>query len=315
MTGSRHSRAFSIHGPRAEIEILRAESLTGLPWLAHGFSTRAGGYSKAYGGNALNLGETKEDTPRTVKRNLARFLSSLDESGKSAGWEVIGLRQVHSGIVHRVTRTWLRNHHKQGLKQSRPPAGDGLITSGPGILLVVRTADCLPVMVADPQHQAVGVFHAGWRGTLARITEKGIGEMRACFGTEPGDLRAAIGPGIHSCCYEVGRELADRFHSQFAYAPELFQERASDDEIRHRYPLLFMNMRAPGHGEAPRKLYLDLVEANRRQLLAAGVAAENISVSALCTSCRTDLLFSHRAEKGVTGRMLAVVGIRKTVTR
>jgi YfiH family protein len=257
----------------------------------------------------------KEDSAGSVKRNLARFLSALDESGRPAGWEVIGLRQVHSGIVHRVTRGWLREHHLQGRKQSRPPAGDGLITSEPGILLAVRTADCLPVMVADPRHRAVGVFHAGWRGTLARITEKGIGEMRAGFGTEPGDLRAAIGPGIHSCCYEVGRELEDQFHSQFGYARELFQERACDDEIHRKYPLLFMNMRAPGHGEAPRKLYLDLVEANRRQLLAAGVAAENISVSGLCTCCRTDLLFSHRGEKGVTGRMLAVVGARKTVTR
>ena len=172
------------------------------------------------------------------------------------------------------------------------------------------TADCLPVVLVDPKHRAVGVFHAGWRGTLARIVEKGIGEMRKHFGTTPSDLKAAIGPGIRGCCYQVGQELKDKFESQFGYAAELFRETKERDEIHERYPLLFLTARAPGHSELPKQIFLDLAEANRRQLLAAGVPARNIANLGLCTACHVDRFFSHRAEKGKTGRMMAVVGIK-----
>jgi copper oxidase (laccase) domain-containing protein len=101
-----------------------------------------------------------------------------------------------------------------------------------------------------------------------------------------------------------------QFESQFEYGSKLFREVEESDPVREKYPLLFLTARAPGHSELPKKIFLDLVEANRRQLMAAGVAAKNISASPLCTSCRTDLLFSYRAEKGVTGRMMAVAGIR-----
>jgi len=184
-----------------------------------------------------------------------------------------------------------------------------MITNKPGILLGILTADCIPVVLVDSKRRAVGVFHAGWRGTLKRIVQKGVGEMQRNFGSKPQDIRAAIGPGIHSCCYQVGPEIRDQFHSQFEYAAELFREEKSSDIVRERYPLLFLTARAPGHSELPSNLFLDLIEANRRQLLDAGVAATKIWSSPLCTSCRTDLLFSHRAEHGVTGRMMAVVGI------
>jgi YfiH family protein len=155
------------------------------------------------------------------------------------------------------------------------------------------------------------VFHAGWRGTLKRIVEKGVGEMRRRFGTRPRDLRAALGPGIHGCCYQVGQEVRDQFESQFAYSAKLFREVEERDPVREKYPMLFLTARPPGHSELPKKIFLDLVEANRQQLLAAGVPARSIEASPLCTNCRTDLLFSYRAEKGKTGRMMAVVGIRK----
>ena len=135
--------------------------------------------------------------------------------------------------------------------------------------------------------------------------------MQRYFGTRARDLKAAIGPGIHACCYEVGPEVREQFESQFTYGAKLFREVRESDPIRDKYPLLFLSARPPGHSELPKKLFLDLAEANRRQLVCAGVAARNISVSPLCTSCRTDLLFSHRAEKGVTGRMMAAVAIRK----
>ena len=134
--------------------------------------------------------------------------------------------------------------------------------------------------------------------------------MYRCFGSSPHDLRAAIGPGVHSCCYEVGPEVRSQFESQFEYGNELFREAAESDPVREKYPLLFLTARAPGHSVLPKKIFLDLVEANRRQLITAGIAEKNISASPLCSSCRTDLLFSYRAEKGVTGRMMAVAGIR-----
>ena len=280
-------------------KILHADSLTPLPWLIHGFSTRSGGFSRAYGKRSLNLGFTREDPQRAVKQNRAVFLRQLGTIQEGREWPLVTLRQIHSDLIHCVSEV-----PESGL------TGDGLITQTPGLLLAILTADCLPVILVDAKRRAVGVFHAGWRGTVKRIVEKGVGEMRRWFGTRPGDLRAAIGPGVHGCCYSVGPEVRSQFESQFEYGNKLFREVEESDPVREKYPLLFLTARAPGHSELPKKIFLDLVEANRRQLLAAGVAAKNISASPLCTSCRTDLLFSHRAEKGVTGRMMAVAGIR-----
>jgi YfiH family protein len=178
------------------------------------------------------------------------------------------------------------------------------------MLVGIQTADCLPVILVDTKRRAVGVFHAGWRGTVKRIVEKGAGEMRRHFGTLPRDLKAAIGPGIHHCCYAVGPEVRDQFSAQFAYAADLLNEVEEHDEVREKYPMLFLTARAPGHSTMPKKIYLDLAEANRRQLLAVGVSRKNIWVSPLCTACRPEQLFSYRADKTVTGRMMAVSGIR-----
>lgn len=283
----------------AQSKILHADSLTPLPWLIHGFSTRPGGFSRAYGKRSLNLGFTREDQQRAVKQNRAAFLRQLGAIQKGREWPLVTLRQIHSDLIHCVSEV-----PEAGL------TGDGLITQTPGLVLAILTADCLPVILVDAKGRAVGVFHAGWRGTVKRIVEKGVGEMRRWFGTRPRDLRAAIGPGVHSCCYSVGPEVRTQFESQFEYGSKLFREVEESDPVREKYPLLFLTARAPGHSELPKKIYLDLVEANRRQLLAAGVAAKHISASPLCASCRTDLLFSHRAEKGVTGRMMAVAGFR-----
>jgi YfiH family protein len=281
---------------KATPTILKASQLSRISWLVHGFSTRKGGFSRVYGAPALNLGFTKHDARAAVEHNRRIFRRQL---GAKESWPLVTLRQVHSDLIHRVDA--LPEHQL---------TGDGLITSTPGILLAVQTADCLPLILVDRKHRAVGVFHAGWRGTLKRIAEKGVGEMRRCFGTEPRHIKAAIGPGIHSCCYEVGPEVREKFESQFAYAAELFREVKESDLLREKYPLLFLSARPPGHSQLPYKIFLDLVEANRRQIIDAGVAPKNIDASRLCTACRPDLLFSYRAEKGVTGRMMGVAGIR-----
>jgi polyphenol oxidase len=295
-----------------KIEIIRASHLSEFPWLVHGFSTRVGGFSKAYGGAALNLGFTKGDSKSAVERNRTVFLAAVAAANlkrtkapckrlQAANLPIrnlVTLKQVHSDIIHLVDSA------RESL------VGDGMITSTPGLLLGIQTADCLPIILVDAKRRAIGAFHAGWRGTVKRIVEKGVGEMQRWFGSSPRDLKAAIGPGIHGCCYAVGDEVRENFESQFAYAGKLFREVKESDPVREKYPLLFLTARAPGHSELPKKIFLDLVEANRQQLMAAGIAAKNLEASPLCTNCRRDLLFSYRAEKGKTGRMMAVVGIR-----
>ena len=280
-------------------EILKAPIFSDLPWLVHGFSTRQGGVSKCYGGQTLNLGLTPDDDRKAVLRNrelFAEALGAVDPRG--APWPLLQLKQIHSSIVHRV--------------DGASPAtltGDGMISNAPGLLLAVKTADCTPVLVVDIERRVVGAFHAGWRGTAARVVEKGIGEMRRHFGSDPRDLRAAIGPCIRRCCYTVGEEVRAEFESQFTYAHELFHEVFDSNSLHVRYPLLFLNQRAPGHGDPASELHLDLAEANRRQLEEGGVRPEYIETVEGCTACDTTRFFSHRAEFGKTGRMMAAIGI------
>jgi polyphenol oxidase len=295
---------------KSKLNVIQVFSARQFPWLVYGFSTRVGGFSRVYGKSDLNLGFTEHDSRAAVERNRAAFLRSVGASGDSRPrlsgrakvdrpWPLITVRQVHSDIIHCVG--------------SEPPeqlVGDGIITSTPGLLIAIQTADCIPVIVVDTKRRAVGVFHAGWRGTVKRIVEKGVGEMVRHFGSRPRDMKTAIGPGISGCCYEVGDEVRTKFESQFAYAASLFREVKESDPVREKYPLLFLTARAPGHSELPKKIFLDLIEANRQQLIAAGVPKRSITSSQLCTNCHPELLFSYRAEKGKTGRMMAVAGIR-----
>jgi YfiH family protein len=279
-----------------------------LPWLRAGFSTRQGGASTAYGDGELNMGWTREDDPAIVAGNRRRFIAAV--AGK-ANFELAPVRQFHSGMVRTIEKD-----HEPLVKPDGKAVlrGDGVMTDVPGVLLGVQTADCIPVLIADKRTHAVAAFHAGWRGTLARIVERGIGTMRLRYGSRPQDLVAAIGPGIGACCYAVGEEVRFDFESQFAYAPLLFTEVYDSDPIREKYPLLFLTARAPGHSNIGPQIHIDLWEANRRQLLDAGVPEKNITVVGECTGCAREKngdrrYFSHRMEHGYTGRMLSVIGV------
>lgn len=282
-----------------KLQLLRSAKLEKLPWLVHGFSTRLGGVSLVYGGGSLNLGFTPEDSRAAVERNRQLFLKELGAANGRKSWPLVSLRQIHSDLIHRV-----------GGVSQEPLAGDGIVTDTPGLMVAVQAADCFPIILVDRKRRAVGVLHAGWRGTVKRIVEKGVGEMRRYFDCEPRNIVAAIGPGVQACCYDVGEEVRTKFRSQFSYADSLFREVKESDPVREKYPLLFLTARAPGHSELPVKLFLDLKEANRRQLLDAGVPTKNIDATSPCTACNTELLFSYRAKKGVTGRMMAAAGIR-----
>ncbi len=272
-------------------------------WLWHGFSTRRGGVSRAYCGEddpgELNLGFTASDDREAVAQNR-RLLAEAVMGDAST--PIVALRQFHSNLVIVASAA--------DAERERPRKADGAITAEPGLLIAIQTADCIPVLVADKRRRVVGAFHAGWRGTVKRIVELGVGRMRLEFGSQPEDLIAAIGPGMGQCCYEVGEELVSEFESQFSYGRELFREVFDSDPVRKKYPMLFLTQRAPGHSSIGPSLHLDLMEANRRQLLDAGVKASAIRVTGGCTGCHTDLFFSHRASRGHAGRMMSVIGIR-----
>jgi hypothetical protein len=271
-----------------------------IPWLWHGFSTRRGGLTASYAPDGapgeLNLGFTPDDPRETVMRNRRLFVEAVSGNPDTP---LVTVRQFHSSVIVRAAADSAQFVCK----------GDGLLSNRPGLLLGVQTADCTPVLVADRRLKVVAAFHAGWRGTAKRIVENGIGRMRLEFGCRPEDLVAAIGPGIGACCYQVGEELLSEFESQFSYGRELFHEVYDTDPVRTKYPMLFLTQRAPGHSPIGPSLHLDVADANRRQLLAAGLGQEAIQVIGGCTSCHRELFFSHRESQGRAGRMLSVIGI------
>jgi hypothetical protein len=299
--------------------VVRAEGWERYGWLRHGFSARAGGVSTIYGegsvGGTLNLGWTKEDDAANVAENRRRLVEEVAggaEALKSA--RLVTLRQIHSGLVRAVDTGGGAIEGRLETADGRAVMrGDGMMTDVRGVMLGVQVADCVPVLVADVRRRAVAAFHAGWRGTLRRIVERGIGTMRLRYGSRPGDLIAAVGPSIGACCYSVGEEVGSEFESQFGYAGELFREVYDSDPVRERYPMLFLTARAPGHSNIEPQIHLDLWEANRRQLMDAGVPAKRITVVGECTACTrvgTQLkYFSHRGESGFAGRMMGVVGL------
>jgi len=239
-------------------------------WPSHavvGFATRAGGASQGiYGG--LNLGMGSGDAVEIVMKNRIAL-------GNAAGVPVN--RWVVGGQVHGTTVATVGSNEagRGGIDRTTTvKETDGLATSEPGLLLFTLVADCLPIVLADPDRPALSTLHAGWRGSAAGMAAAGVRAMKEQFGSDPARLFAAIGPGIGGCCYQVGSEVTDQFRS----------EESTPDR------------------EDPTKRRLDLSAANARMLAEAGVAPDRILRADLCTSCRADLFYSWRREKGQTGR-------------
>jgi len=285
-----------------KLQILQARPLNQFSWLVHGFSTRPGGVSElnssGLGGSkkqaVLNLGFTNWDRRERVEANRQRLQEALGYPEAC----LVTLRQVHSDVLHLVQEPLCNS-----------PNGDALATQTEGLLLAIQTADCIPILLVDPRHRAVAAVHAGWRGTVARIAEKTVGRMAMEFGTRPKDVLAALGPGIGPCCYEVGPDVVKEFTAQFSDAAEWFEgpfaALASGEDPN---PLPWLTMIPPGHQPLPVRCHLDLHAANSAMLANAGLQRKNIFFADFCTSCRTDLFFSYRRE-GVTGRMMAVIGV------
>jgi YfiH family protein len=292
------------------VPILELAPFKKFPWLVHGFSTRIGGASVLDSGErVLNLGFTEWDHRETVLKNRQTFQSALGASNHT----LVPLKQIHSSVV-RVVPEMLTNLSRQSSAYAGALAqtGDASLTNSASLLLGIQTADCVPIFLVDAKKRAVGAIHAGWRGTLAGIAEKTVGEMRKQFGSKPADILAALGPAIGGCCYAVGTELVTEFTSQFADAEQYFDELRTGEEPN---PLQWLNMMPPGHQPPPKNVRLDLRKANRAQLLAAGLRDANIFVSDLCTACHSSLFFSYREERANSGRMLSAIGLHRPHVR
>lgn len=272
------SNTMTLNNPDT-VPYLTYNSLSEIKFINHAFSTRLGGVSEGIF-ESMNLAFNRGDNPDSVTENYRRLC-------RSAGFDfdtLVASAQDHHTFVRRVTSA------DCGIGITKPrdiESVDALITNEPNVTLVTYYADCTPLFFVDTKNKAIGLAHAGWRGTVGRIGQKVVEKMTAEFGTNPKDLVCAIGPAISKCCYEVDEGCADEF-------------RQLDDLHTPRFIFPKEN----------NKYMIDLLEANRQILIRAKVKPKNITVSDLCTRCNSDLLWSHRATKGERGTMCAFMELK-----
>lgn len=246
----------------------RFTALESEPGLNHALFTRRGGVSRPPFAT-LNMGHTVGDDLEAVKINHQRALAAL-------GWrreDVATCYQVHG------TRVGVAGLADQGHVR---PGTDALLTAEPGVVLMLRFADCVPVLFYERRRRVIGLAHAGWRGVAVGVIPATIATLVEAFDVRPADLWAGVGPAIGPCCYEVGPEVVEQISASL------------DGKAPFRQ----------GNGD---RLYLDLWTAVQRQLEESGVG--QVKVAELCTACHTDDWFSHRAEKGQTGRFGIAIGL------
>ncbi len=270
-------------------------ALSQFDWLTNGFSTRLGGVSEGVYGS-MNLSFTRGDDADKVAENFRRIGHAMQISVE----DMLMSDQTHTANVLRVDGS----KKGMGILQDRDFQDiDGMITNEPGLCLVTSHADCVPVYFVDPVHRAIGLSHAGWKGTLHNIAQNTVAAMATAYGTSPADLITVIGPSICKSCYEVGEDVASQFAE--VYGGEVFDT------------ILTPKMRivTPANGQKETlepvegKFLLNLWEANRTNLLRAGVPASQIQITDLCTCCNPIVFHSHRASKGLRGGQCAFLQI------
>ncbi len=249
------------------LKLFQFTSLT-MPGINQAIFSRHGGLSQPPW-SSLNLGGTVGDDPANVKGNLELLLKTVDYSSE----QLVQIRQIHSSKVI-TARGPMDTIHK----------GDAIITNTPGLLLLMRFADCVPILFIDPVKKAVGIAHAGWQGTLSEIALHTVHAMETQFQSKPSDLLVGIGPSIGPDHYVVGDDVIERAEAAF---PKQIEEILIKDRDGVK---------------------LDLWRANTISLKKAGV--KMIELSGICTGCNINDWYSHRGEKGKTGRFAAVIGIR-----
>ncbi|MDD6207322.1 MAG: peptidoglycan editing factor PgeF [Clostridiales bacterium] len=247
--------------------------LSAFPFIRHGFSTRLGGVSKGEL-SSMNLSYSRGDEIENVTQNYRRM-------GRAIGFSVENLvlsDQIHETKVIPVTK---RDCQGSELYTKKLHGVDGLVTNEKDVVLATSYADCVPLFFVDPEHQAIGSSHAGWRGTVGEIGKKTVETMAQQYGSKPEKLHVVIGPSICAGCYEVSEEVAEKFR------------KIMSEENRSR----ILWKKEDG------KYQLDLWLANRIILEEAGVAPEHISIAGVCTCCNPKLLFSHRYTNGRRGNL------------
>lgn len=250
---------------------------TGL--VRHGFSTKHGGVSQGCY-TAMNLSFTRGDEPVRVEENFRRFSKTIGVTKDS----LVLSDQIHDTVIRRVTAA----DRGKGITRANDIKGvDGLITNEEGVTLTTFYADCVPLFFLDPVNRAVGLSHAGWRGTVAGMAAKTVSAMKEAFGTDPSELLAGIGPSIGPCCYEVSRDVIMEFEKNTNHGIISKIARKVDGE----------------------HYMLDLWEANRLFLLDAGVSDTHITVTDLCTKCHSDDFFSHRIMGTARGSLAAMISL------
>lgn len=252
----------------------------------HGFTTRLGGVSKGpYA--SMNLGLSRKDDPAAVRENYRRAALALHRQPQ----DIVLSYQTHTSNIRKVTE----DDRGKGFSMERDYKDvDGLMTDVPGMLLVTLHADCTPLFFLDPVHPAIGLAHAGWRGTAGRIGAKMVTKMQEAYGTDPSDLLVVIGPSICGDCYEVGEDVAEIFRNTFG------ETACKEQEI----------LREGGLQGQKDKYRLNMWAANVLQLKEAGVKPAHLCVSGICTCENSDIFFSHRAvhggERGNLGAFLSL---------
>ncbi|MBD5550682.1 MAG: peptidoglycan editing factor PgeF [Lachnospiraceae bacterium] len=257
----------------------------------HLFSTRMGGVSEGIYAS-MNLSYTRGDEKEAVDENYHRIAACLDSKVE----DMVCSDQTHTDHIRLVTA---EDKGKGVIRPKDYRDVDGLITQEKGIVLCTFYADCVPLFFVDPVKKAIGLSHSGWRGTVQKIGKKTVEEMGKAFGTDPKDVRAAIGPSICQDCYEVSEDVIEEFRKAFpeaAAGAESLEFPGLRSESRGRVRLLW-------YPTKPGKYQLDLWEANRQIMLEAGIPETQIEVTDLCTCCNPDLLFSHRASHGKRGNL------------
>lgn len=248
------------------------------PGISAGFSTRMGGVSLGEW-NSLNCALHVQDVPEHVIENRMKIASVIGFSFES--WTCA--EQVHGNEVYRVTLEHMGKGRTS--RESAIQGKDALITNESGIWLTSFYADCVPLYFFDPVSKAVGLAHAGWKGTVSAIAKVTIQAMIDQFGSRIENVKAAIGPSIGSCCYEVDQKVIDQFRN--------------------------VDLNDGIEGKDNGFYWLDLKEINRQIIIKAGIMPTNIEISTLCTACHPEYFFSYRKEKGKTGRMMSWIGLKK----
>ena len=287
------------------ISYLQFDLFQRFPEVIHGVFTRQGGCSPAPFASLNTSRGGGNDSQENIAHNRYSTLTTLNLEETPA----ITLWQVHGADVityssHDEWRTdWAYpSYFERKWSPESIRRGDALITREHSTVLTLSFADCVPIVFYDPVQRVIGMAHGGWRGTARGVVLTTIAAMQARFGCQPGDIHVGIGPAIGACCYEVSEQVRQIFLGEENF-PEMPVEERWRETIRAS--AIFTELPLAERVS----LRLDLAATNRQQLLLAGVPAEQIEVMQICTSCNTDLFFSHRAEHGVTGRFAVVIAL------